>query len=228
MTSSDEVGNMTTKIERDIKPFTKADFQRMKKIPRAKIIREALRLTQEEFAARYQIPIGTLRDWEQNRKPPDQTARAYLKVVAREPEVVRRALSSITLPTSKKGQHSMARMEMRAGVDGSRQHTAVEMWMDGKPLGHVYLDAATLEGHIHALARHRANMAEEVSQELDPGSRLEAHIDPIWRIPAKHPQQGIVLALRHPGFGWLSFVFPHKEARALAEGLTKSLPPDPK
>lgn len=34
----------------------------MKRTPRAKIIRRALGLAQEEFAARYRIPIGTLRD----------------------------------------------------------------------------------------------------------------------------------------------------------------------
>jgi putative transcriptional regulator len=78
--------------ELEMKPLTKKDFARMKRVPRVKIIREALQLTQEEFAARYHIPIGTLRDWEQERKEPDQTARAYLRVVAREPEVVRRAL----------------------------------------------------------------------------------------------------------------------------------------
>jgi len=77
----------------DVKPLTAVDFRRMKQVPRVKIIREALQLTQEEFSARYHIPIGTLRDWEQNRKPPDQAARAYLRVVAREPEMVRRALA---------------------------------------------------------------------------------------------------------------------------------------
>ena len=46
--------------------------------------------SQEEFAARYHIPIGTLRDWEQGRTDPDQPARAYLKVIARDPEHVHR------------------------------------------------------------------------------------------------------------------------------------------
>jgi putative transcriptional regulator len=32
-------------------------------------------LTQEEFAARYHIPLGILRDWEQGRTEPDQPAR---------------------------------------------------------------------------------------------------------------------------------------------------------
>jgi hypothetical protein len=54
------------------------------------------RLTQEEFAERYQIPVGTLRDWEQGRSEPDQPARSYLKVIARDPEHVRMALARAT------------------------------------------------------------------------------------------------------------------------------------
>ena len=53
-----------------------------------KKLRERLGLTQEVFAATYRIPIGTLRDWEQRRKLPDAPARAYLTVIARNPEAV--------------------------------------------------------------------------------------------------------------------------------------------
>jgi putative transcriptional regulator len=56
------------------------------------VMRRALGLTQEQFAEHYRIPLGTLRDWEQGKTEPDQAARAYLTVIAREPEVVRRAL----------------------------------------------------------------------------------------------------------------------------------------
>jgi putative transcriptional regulator len=77
----------------DARPLTEDDFRRMKRTPRAKIIRRALALSQEDFAARYHIPIGTLRDWEQGRVEPDQAARAYLTVIARDPEAVRKALS---------------------------------------------------------------------------------------------------------------------------------------
>lgn len=51
-------------------------------------LRARLGLTQEDLAARYRIPIGTLRDWEQGRKFPDATARAYLTVIDRDPAVV--------------------------------------------------------------------------------------------------------------------------------------------
>ncbi len=76
----------------DARPLTEADLTRMKRTPQAKIIRRALGLSQEDFAARYHIPLGTLRDWEQGRVEPDQAARAYLTVIAREPDIVRDAL----------------------------------------------------------------------------------------------------------------------------------------
>ena len=79
--------------DRDARPLTKADFKRMKRTPQAKIIRRALELTQEEFAARYHIPLGTLRDWEQGRAEPDQPTRAYLTLIARDPDRVHRMLN---------------------------------------------------------------------------------------------------------------------------------------
>ena len=78
----------------DNRPLTEEDMRRMKRTPRAKIIRRALGLSQEDFAACYHIPLGTLREWEQGRAEPDQAARAYLTVIAREPEAVRKALLS--------------------------------------------------------------------------------------------------------------------------------------
>ena len=78
----------------DAQPLTDADLQRMKRTPQAKIIRRALRLTQEEFAARFHIPLGTLRDWEQGRAEPDQPTRAYLTLIARDPVHVNRMLNT--------------------------------------------------------------------------------------------------------------------------------------
>ncbi len=82
----------------DARPFSAAELARAKHTPRAKLIRRALGLTQEEFALRFQIPLGTLRDWEQGASEPDQAARAYLKVIARDPEAVRKALQQQLRP----------------------------------------------------------------------------------------------------------------------------------
>lgn len=76
----------------DARPMTPEELRRARRVPRVKTLRRALGITQQEFAARYHIPLGTLRDWEQGRTEPDQPARAYLTVIARDPEGVLRAL----------------------------------------------------------------------------------------------------------------------------------------
>ncbi len=78
----------------DAHPMTEEEVAKARRLPRVKTLRRALALTQQEFAARYRIPLGTLRDWELGRSEPDQPARAYLTVIAHDPEGVRRALQS--------------------------------------------------------------------------------------------------------------------------------------
>ena len=59
-------------------------------------IRQRLGLSQDAFACRFGLGISTLRDWEQGRRRPDQTARSYLQVIDREPAAVERALAHVT------------------------------------------------------------------------------------------------------------------------------------
>lgn len=55
-------------------------------------VRRVFGLTQKEFARRYGLDLATVRAWEQKRRTPDSAARSFLKVIAKEPEAVRRAL----------------------------------------------------------------------------------------------------------------------------------------
>src|SRR5258708_1106975 len=76
----------------DARPMTAEELRSARRVTRVKTLRRALRLTQEEFAARYHIPLRTLRDWEQGRREPDQPARAYLRVIAGDPQRVSRCV----------------------------------------------------------------------------------------------------------------------------------------
>jgi putative transcriptional regulator len=76
-------------------PLTDARAGQLRPVPRVKTLRRALALTQEEFAARYHIPLGTLRDWERGRSERDQPAKAYLTLTARDPKGIERALQSV-------------------------------------------------------------------------------------------------------------------------------------
>jgi putative transcriptional regulator len=59
-----------------------------------KAIRAKLDLAQPEFAARYGLSVGTVRDWEQGRTVPDRPAQVLLRVIEAEPELVRRVLKT--------------------------------------------------------------------------------------------------------------------------------------
>jgi putative transcriptional regulator len=58
-----------------------------------KAIRKRVKMSQAEFARAYRISKRALQEWEQGGRQPDSAARAYLTVIAKEPAVVRRALS---------------------------------------------------------------------------------------------------------------------------------------
>jgi putative transcriptional regulator len=89
---TDEERHAAAMSDPDARPWTDEQIARAKRTPQVRVIRRALRLSQEEFAAKFDIPLGTLRDWEQGRKEPDAAARAYLKVIARNPSAVTKAL----------------------------------------------------------------------------------------------------------------------------------------
>jgi putative transcriptional regulator len=80
-------------VDLEPRPMTDAEWATAPRVARVAIIRRALELSQEQFSSRYHIPIGTLRDWEQGRKEPDAAAKAYLRVIACEPEKTAAALA---------------------------------------------------------------------------------------------------------------------------------------
>jgi putative transcriptional regulator len=73
---TDEEVTAAAMSDPDARPMTPEQLRTARRVPRTKTLRRALSLTQEEFAARYHIPIGTLRDWEQGlRSEPVRTGR---------------------------------------------------------------------------------------------------------------------------------------------------------
>src|SRR5689334_21679902 len=89
---TDEEIHAAALADPDAQPLTQKRLATMRRTPQVRIIRRALGLSQEEFAARFHIPLGTLRDWEQGRKEPDTAARAYLRVIGHNPKAVTDAL----------------------------------------------------------------------------------------------------------------------------------------
>jgi putative transcriptional regulator len=72
----------------DASPMTDADGMAL----RIQMIRKGIGLSQPKFAERYEIPLATLRDWEQARRQPDAAAWAYIRVIEAQPQIVADAL----------------------------------------------------------------------------------------------------------------------------------------
>jgi putative transcriptional regulator len=77
----------------DAQPLSPDRLAKMRPVPLARRVRWKLGLTQADFADRFHIPIGTLRDWEQARVVPDAAAQAYLVVIAQLPQETARVLA---------------------------------------------------------------------------------------------------------------------------------------
>ena len=58
-----------------------------------KLIRSRTRMSQAEFARAFYINPRTLQEWEQGRRKPDATSRAYLAVISRNRRAVLDALT---------------------------------------------------------------------------------------------------------------------------------------
>ncbi|MEW6742689.1 MAG: helix-turn-helix domain-containing protein [Planctomycetota bacterium] len=77
----------------DARPLTKEELASMERLPDVKRIRQSLGMTQEVFAATFHLSLSTVRDWEQGRFAPDQSARTLLRLIATIPNQVREALA---------------------------------------------------------------------------------------------------------------------------------------
>lgn len=58
-----------------------------------KAIRQKVHMSQSEFAHTFGVSKRTLEHWEHGQRVPTGAARAFLTVIAREPDAVRRALN---------------------------------------------------------------------------------------------------------------------------------------
>jgi len=60
---------------------------------RIRMLRNRLGMSQDEFARAYGIPLANIRQYEIGRHMPPPAVRAYLKVIAAEPEMAAKAIA---------------------------------------------------------------------------------------------------------------------------------------
>ncbi len=74
-------------------PVTVEAMDRGQRARLVRMTRSRLGLSQPEFAARFRVPVGTLRDWEQARATAPDFAIAYIRVIGAHPDIVAKALA---------------------------------------------------------------------------------------------------------------------------------------
>lgn len=76
--------------DRDV---TAEGLERGQRARMIRMTRTNLGLSQAEFASRFHVPVGTLRDWEQARVTAPDFAIAYVRVIAQHPDMVAKAVA---------------------------------------------------------------------------------------------------------------------------------------
>jgi putative transcriptional regulator len=81
-------------------------------------IRRQLGLSQDEFAAKFALPVGTVREWEQERRRPEGAARVLLTVIEKDPDALARALTAAVHPgnTAEQSSQDIVRRSKAGGV----------------------------------------------------------------------------------------------------------------
>jgi hypothetical protein len=108
---------------------------------------------------------------------------------------------------------------------------AIRLITNGQPSTQIELLASELDAILAVLGEARAVMRDTVPHD-PPEVRSARELmvpDPIWRAdpPIHQALNGIILRLRHPGFGWLTFLLPYQEAHNLGNWLLKAVRPTP-
>ncbi len=121
----------------------------------------------------------------------------------------------------------MAKMALSVWTHQDRTHVVMRLDEDGKTVADILLDGPAADRHIRRVAGARGELTDEIPRSLTAGAGLETVADPVWRTakPAQGEFDGVAVALRHPGLGWLSFALSPAEARALAVSLIQRAEP---
>ena len=115
--------------------------------------------------------------------------------------------------------------QLECSIDQTKERMKIEIRAEGdEPGAEIVLSTYELDNVILNLARARAGMQPEIPRTLDPRpifknvvSGAMFHVSP----GASGPQAkvDVVLAVAHPGMGWIAFPIPPAEAMKLAEAI---------
>ena len=81
--------NIGMEILEGIREIKRGERGRVINVPTVGAIRESTGLSQSQFAELLGISVRTLQEWEQGRRVPSGAARTLLRIVAKNPRILR-------------------------------------------------------------------------------------------------------------------------------------------
>lgn len=79
----------------------------------------------------------------------------------------------------------------------------------------ITLDVKGVEDLLENLGRFRVQMSPEIPRAIAEGTVVFPVVDPIWRIQDDPKTGAIVITIRDPRYGWLSYAIPRETANHL-------------
>ncbi len=117
----------------------------------------------------------------------------------------------------------MSKVSMAFSADADKSRVKIDILEDGTAKASIVATAPQLDALIAALVGIRARILPEVAHEAPGVAALRGPLDPRYATYDIPVLPGRMLAVRHSGLGWLSFIFPEKEAQSIAGALQKPL-----
>ena len=117
-----------------------------------------------------------------------------------------------------------SRHHLAIAVEDDRSAVRLTISRDEQPVFGARLEAPELDDLIRALSQGRRRLADAVAPELDDHARIaDAVPDPAFLLGSNPRKREALLALRHPGFGWLGFQFRRSTVERVVQRLAQWL-----
>lgn len=81
--------NVGMEILKGIREIKRGEHGRVINVPPVITVRESTGLSQSQFALLLGVSVRTLQEWEQGRRAPSGAARTLLRIVAKNPRILR-------------------------------------------------------------------------------------------------------------------------------------------